>query len=342
MNNNENKENKDQEQQFGTEGNTRGNAPQTSSKSPFAKRWTFPVIYLAASVLIVGLMYAKSQDAAPYEIDKTGNDLGQTAGPTLPEATGEEAAPTNATPSLYWPVGAGGEDAQVSMDFYRDNGTDAEKEAALVVFENNYIPSQGINIGLKSDASFEVIAAAKGTVIDVKEDPLMGQTVEIDHGNGYTTYYASLSAVEVKKGSIVLQGQPIAKTGNNRFEKEQQNHLHFEVRKDGTAIDPNSLLPKKNATNAKSTQSDLEQGTTPSSAVPNGSIEPSSTLPSPNPIDDRPVAGDEAKTENKDQTPAGDAKSTTKPAEKSTETTPSGDAAKEDASTSTDATSGAR
>jgi len=328
MNNNENKE---KDQQIGTEGDTR-KAPTTSSKSPFAKRWTFPVIYLAASVLIVGLMYAKSQDAGPYEIDQTGNDTGQTAGPVLPAEGG--TAPANATPSLVWPVGEGGADAQISMDFYRDNASDEEKEKALVVFENNYIPNQGVNIGLKSDATFDVIAAGKGTVVDVKEDPLMGQTVEIDHGNGYTTYYASLSAVEVKKGSIVLSGQPIAKTGVNRFEKDQQNHLHFEIRKDGQPIDPHTLLPQTGMSNAKSTAKEV----TPDQAASAKKSTETTTVPNPSPsvIDDRPATTEPGKEEAKEseKTPAGDAKSTTKPAEKTTE--------QPEANTSTDATSGAQ
>jgi len=238
-------------------------ARKTPAKTSFfAKRWTFPVIYLAASVLIVGLMYAKSQDASEYEVEKQpGQATEQNAGPAIPGAGEEAAAPANSTPNFMWPVGAGGEEAAVSMEFYRDDAPETEKAAALTVFENAYHPNQGVNIGLKSDATFEVVSAAKGTVLDVKEDPLMGHTVEIDHGNGYTTYYASLSNVAVKKGENVLSGQPIAKSGNNRFEKEEKNHLHFEVRKDGKQVDPNSVLPKKPQGDAKSTTGTVSSST---------------------------------------------------------------------------------
>jgi stage II sporulation protein Q len=251
MNNNENKNN--QPQQEGKD-ETRGNAPQNSIwKSAFAKRWTFPVIYLAASVLIVGLMYSQSnKDASPYEIDKTKSD-GQQAGPALPND--QASNPANAAPSFVWPVGEGGADAVLSMDFYREGASDDEKAAAVVSYEKSFTPHEGVDIGLKTDASFTVTAAAQGTVANVSEDPLMGQTVEIDHGNGYTSYYASVTSVEVKKGDKVMQGFPIAKSGNNRFEKNEKNHLHFELRKDGKSIDPNSVLPKKPTAfeNAKAT-----------------------------------------------------------------------------------------
>ncbi|WP_157729334.1 M23 family metallopeptidase [Tumebacillus algifaecis] len=218
---------------------TRNKTPQ-QQKSFWGKRWTFPVIYLAASVLIVGLMYAKSQDAAPYEIEK--QNTGEQAGPVLPS---DDATPANTAPSFNWPVGDGGEDAVLSLDFFKEMSKDEEKAMAVVSYESTFTPHEGVDIGLKSDAPFNVIAAAMGTVKAVKEDPLMGYTVEIDHGNGYTTYYASLSKVEVQVGSKVISGQPIAKSGNNRFEKEEKNHLHFELRKDGVAIDPNGVLPKK-------------------------------------------------------------------------------------------------
>lgn len=236
---NNNQENKHKQQDSGKE-----KASQTSARSAFfAKRWTFPVIYLAASVLIVGLMYAKSQDAAPYDVKRTEQGTSdKVAGPQLPGAD----APANATPDFMWPVGDGGDNATLTMGFYQENASEEDKAKAVVSYNNNtFTAHEGVDIGLKSDAPFNVVAAAKGTVKAVTEDPLMGHVVEIDHGNGYTTYYASLASVEVEQGANVLAGQTIAKSGNNRFEKSEKNHLHFEMRKDGVAIDPNSILPKK-------------------------------------------------------------------------------------------------
>jgi stage II sporulation protein Q len=241
---NNNTENNNKQQETGNEA-SRNNQPQKTVKRTFAKRWTFPVIYLAASVLIVGLMYAKSKDASPYEIDKTKNNAApheQQMGPTLPD---QAATPTSSTPEMTWPVGQDGGDASISMAFFHDSDSQDQQAKEVVAYNNSFTPHEGVDIGLKNDAPFTVIAAAKGTVTNVTLDPLMGNVVEIDHGNGYTSYYASLSEVDVKKGDNVLLGQPIAKSGNNRFETSEKNHLHFELRKAGVSVDPNTVLPKK-------------------------------------------------------------------------------------------------
>jgi stage II sporulation protein Q len=84
----------------------------------------------------------------------------------------------------------------------------------------------------------------------------------------------------VTKGMNVLKGQPIAKSGNNRFEKAEKNHLHFEVRKDGKAVNPNSVLPKRPMGEAKSTtapQTNTE--TKPSTTNPGEVTSSTSTTP---------------------------------------------------------------
>ncbi|PWK16247.1 M23 family metallopeptidase [Tumebacillus permanentifrigoris] len=261
--------------------NLQDNAQETN-KSPkssfFAKRWTFPVIYLAASVLIVGLMYAKSQNAAPYDVKKT-TETPKVAGPAVP-STDTDATAANAAPTFQWPVGEGGADAAVSMDFYRDDASEEDKAASIISYDNSFIANQGVNLGLKNDASFTVVSAAKGTVLSVSEDPLMGQTIEIQHEGGYTTYYASLTSVDVQKGAQVLAGQPIAKTGNNRLEKDEKNHLHFELRKDGKPVDPNTVLPKKpKLDNAKTTHTDSEQSAATTSTDAQEKASSTSTAP---------------------------------------------------------------
>ena len=72
-----------------------------------------------------------------------------------------------------------------------------------------------------------------------------GNCVKIDHKNGYHTLYAHLSNVNVKNGEEVKKGQPIGYMGNTG--RSFGGHLHFEVFKENTKIDPtpyiNSELP---------------------------------------------------------------------------------------------------
>ena len=68
-----------------------------------------------------------------------------------------------------------------------------------------------------------------------------GNMIMIDHGNGYTTLYAHLSAYLVHCGSSVNQGQRIALAGSTG--NSTGPHLHFEVRQGGAFINPWYVLP---------------------------------------------------------------------------------------------------
>ena len=68
-----------------------------------------------------------------------------------------------------------------------------------------------------------------------------GNMIMIDHGNGYTTLYAHLSAFLVHCGASVSQGQRIALAGSTG--NSTGSHLHFEVRSGGAFINPWYVLP---------------------------------------------------------------------------------------------------
>jgi len=94
-----------------------------------------------------------------------------------------------------------------------------------------------------------VFSTGNGVVVKTKKSKRgYGNTVEIDHGYGYTTFYAHNSEVLVKKGEKVKRGQIIAKVGNTG--KSTAPHLHYEVRKNKRAINPiyyffNDITPEE-------------------------------------------------------------------------------------------------
>ena len=82
-----------------------------------------------------------------------------------------------------------------------------------------------------------VFATADGVVRDVSSrNATQGQTVVIDHGNGYQTSYSHLSKINVRKGQSVRRGDIIALSGDTGLSLAP--HLHYEVRKDGMRVDP--------------------------------------------------------------------------------------------------------
>ena len=82
----------------------------------------------------------------------------------------------------------------------------------------------------------DVLAAQAGQVESVGDVPGYGLTVVVRHQGGLATRYAHLSEADVKVGQTVTQGQVIAKSGSSG--KSTGPHLHFEVIKDGQAVDP--------------------------------------------------------------------------------------------------------
>ncbi|MEO2004239.1 MAG: peptidoglycan DD-metalloendopeptidase family protein [Candidatus Poribacteria bacterium] len=88
-----------------------------------------------------------------------------------------------------------------------------------------------------------ILAARGGRVTYAGRMGTYGKLVVIDHGNGTTTRYGHCSRILVRKGQRVNQRQKIALAGATG--RVTGPHLHFEVRRNGTAIDPLTVLPKR-------------------------------------------------------------------------------------------------
>ena len=142
----------------------------------------------------------------------------------------EENNTNENTTQFIFPV-----EGEVIKEFAKDN---------LIYSETleEWITHTGIDI--KADRTTIVKAVADGTVKSIKNDPRYGLTVTIEHADGYTSVYSSLLTAEfVKEGEKVTQGQTIGTVGNSAvFEVAEDNHLHFELLKDGSNINPEIYL----------------------------------------------------------------------------------------------------
>lgn len=210
--------------------------PAYKSRRLFSKKWLYPSIYLGAAVLIIGLMYVRSQTgAAPATAN--GIETGANTGISTGTAPGQA--------SLTWQSPyAMGTQAEVTMGFFPGKGTTAQQAQAMVFYDNAWYPHEGIDIKAGNGQSFTVTSAAPGTVSSVVDDPLMGKTVIVESADGYTEHYESLATIDVKEGDSLAAGQTIGTSGADQFEAKQGNHLYFAVYQNDQAIDPTSVLPR--------------------------------------------------------------------------------------------------
>jgi len=97
---------------------------------------------------------------------------------------------------------------------------------------------EGVDIGVPSGTPIR--AAASGTVIYSGWMGGYGNLVVIDHGGGLATAYGHQSSIAAGNGSHVSQGQTIGYVGctGHCF----GDHLHFEVRINGSPVDPLGYL----------------------------------------------------------------------------------------------------
>ncbi|MBS1199447.1 MAG: hypothetical protein H6R27_125 [Proteobacteria bacterium] len=85
-----------------------------------------------------------------------------------------------------------------------------------------------------------ILASAGGRVRYAGPHGAYGRTVEIDHGDGLVTRYGHASRILVRVGDVLLPGQPIATVGSTG--RSTGPHLHFEVLRDGTQVNPGLYL----------------------------------------------------------------------------------------------------
>lgn len=87
-----------------------------------------------------------------------------------------------------------------------------------------------------------IVAAADGEVTYSGTMGGYGNLIIITHENGIQTYYGHCSKLIAKVGEEVKAGEEIAKVGSTGF--STGNHLHFEIRKNGSQINPQKYLYK--------------------------------------------------------------------------------------------------
>ena len=94
-------------------------------------------------------------------------------------------------------------------------------------------------IDIDAEMGTKVKAVADGIVEHVYTDEMMGNVIEINHGD-FVSIYAGVSTLEmVESGKEIKQGDEISGVGNSALnESGQPPHLHFELLYGGNSVDP--------------------------------------------------------------------------------------------------------
>ena len=99
-------------------------------------------------------------------------------------------------------------------------------------------PHKGMDIA--ANAGEVIVAPRAGVVTATGNFYFNGNTVLIDHGQGFVTMYCHLSKIDVEKGQVVATGAPLGAVGATG--RVTGAHLHFGTYMNGTAVDPAILL----------------------------------------------------------------------------------------------------
>lgn len=198
------------------------------------KRWIYPAVYLGFAAIVLAAvlwMQGGQENAGPRDLSGVNEERSAFD-------ANDESVPVLGDSEVFKVPAAEDSGVFVQKQFYDTAASTEEQQAALVFYNNTYYQNAGIDYAKEDGSSFDVKAAMTGKVVKASEDQLLGNVVHLEHADGVVTVYESLDALEVAEGDKVEQGDKLGKAGTSTFNTDAGVHVHFEVRKDGFAVNP--------------------------------------------------------------------------------------------------------
>ena len=127
------------------------------------------------------------------------------------------------------------EAVSIKTHFYDVDASSEEQEQSLIYFEDTYMKNTGVLY--QASEAFDAVAVLNGTVLNIREDEILGNVVEVEHNSNLRTIYYSLGEVNVQVGEVLSQGDIIGTSGKNSI-MDGSNYLLFEVYYNGTLLNP--------------------------------------------------------------------------------------------------------
>ncbi len=193
--------------------------------------------YVVGIILLIGLIYLIERSISKSLFQPVGDDYDYVSRTIIED----EVPVVNVGQVIIKPYLD--EKIKILKSYYDYLAESSKQEAALIFHSETYYQNSGVNYG--NGEPFEVVTVLDGTVIDVKEDNLLGKIIEIRHSNELISIYQSLSESLVKVDDVVKQGTLIGKSGASNFFKDLGDHLHFELIYQGQAVNPEEYYDKE-------------------------------------------------------------------------------------------------
>ncbi len=98
-------------------------------------------------------------------------------------------------------------------------------------------------IDIKAPKGESVKAPADGKIIEAYNSKLTGNTVSIEHGDGFVSTLYNLDSIAVETGNKVKSGDTIGTVGTSAaLESLEDPHVHFELKKEGKTVNPKEYV----------------------------------------------------------------------------------------------------
>ena len=185
-------------------------------------------IGIVSTLSIVGMNLRK-----PVKVEKKleeKQEVVERVSPVVKEATGKIEKPYI------------NKDVKILKDYYDYETSEEEQENSIMYYESTYMPNYAVLYG--GVESFEVVSILDGTVINIKEDTLLGNIIEIQHDNDLISVYQSVSDITVQANQVVKQGEVIAHSGLSNLNRDLNSHLLFELLYKNQIVNPEEYYGK--------------------------------------------------------------------------------------------------
>lgn len=112
-------------------------------------------------------------------------------------------------------------------------------------YVNETHPEGHLGLDLKAPRGTPIFPTGPGKVLNTSPNPKGGNTVKISHENGImTSYYAHMDSIAVSSGQDVKPDTILGTVGDSGNAKGRGCHCHFEIKINGTNVDPTSIIGK--------------------------------------------------------------------------------------------------